>query len=64
MLRGQNREFEPKSVNVRMEVVSELTGRYCERVQGLMEITTGDKLTQVIEDTSIRFNFSISQALL
>ena len=64
MLRGQNREFEPKSVNVRMEVVSELTGRYCERVQGLMEITAGDKLTQVIEDTSIRFNFSISQALL
>ena len=64
MLRGQNREFEPKSVNVRMEVVSELTGRYCERVQGLMEITTGDKLTQVIEDTSIRFNFSISQASL
>ena len=64
MLRGQNREFEPRSVNVRMEVVSELTGRYCERVQGLMEITTGDKLTQVIEDTSIRFNFSISQALL
>lgn len=64
MLRGQNREFEPRSVNVRMEVVSELTGRYCERVQGLMEITTGDKLTQVIEDTSIRFNFSISQASL
>ena len=64
MLRGQNRVFEPRSANVRMEVVSELTGRYCEQVQGLMGITAGDKLTQVIEDTSIRFNFSISQALL
>ena len=54
---GQNKVFEPRGVNVRMEV----TGRYCDRVQGLMEITTGDKLTQVIQDTSIRLNFGISQ---
>ena len=44
-----------------MEVVSRLTDRYCERTQVLMEITTGDKLTQVIQDTSIRLNFGISQ---
>ena len=54
---GQNKVFEARGVNVRMEV----TGRYCDRVQGLMEITTGDKLTQVIQDTSIRLNFGISQ---
>ena len=40
-----------------MEVARKVSGRYCDRVQGLMEITTGDKLTQVIEDTFIRFNF-------
>ena len=57
MLREQNRVFEPRGVNVRMEVARKVTGRYCDRVQGLMEITTGEKLTQVIEDTSIRFNF-------
>ena len=54
---GQNKVFEPRGVNVRMEG----TGRYCDRVLGLMEITTGDKLTQVIQDTSIRFCFGISQ---
>ena len=37
-----------------MEVVSKrlLTGRYCAGVEGLMEITAGDKLTRVIEDIS------------
>lgn len=41
-------------VNVRMEVVSGVTDGYCDRVQVLMEITTGGPtVVQVIEDTSI-----------
>ena len=41
-------------VNVRMEVVSGVTDGYCDRVQVLMEITTGGPtVAQVIEDTSI-----------
>ena len=47
--------FEPRAgVNVRMEVVSGVTDGYCDRVQVLMEITTGGPtVVQVIQDTSI-----------
>ena len=46
-----------------MEVVSRVTDGYCDRVQVLMEITTGGPtVAQVIEDTSIsQLNFGISQ---